>query len=49
MLNAEQINFFEENGYLVVENVFDQKAVLDPVWYEYSALLDGLYLSLIHI
>jgi len=43
MLTEDQIGFFEENGYLVVEDVFDQEAVLDPVRAEYSALLDDLY------
>jgi ectoine hydroxylase-related dioxygenase (phytanoyl-CoA dioxygenase family) len=43
MLSAEQIGFFEENGYLVVEDVLDQQRVIDPLRVEYSALLDGLY------
>ena len=43
MLNSEQIGFFEENGYLVVENVFDQQTILDPVRDEYAELLDNLY------
>ncbi len=43
MLSEEQLNFFDENGYLVVEDVFDQRTILDPVRAEYSALLDGLF------
>ena len=43
MLSQTQINFFNENGYLVVENVLDQASVLDPVRAEYETLLDGLY------
>ncbi|MBL4647263.1 MAG: phytanoyl-CoA dioxygenase family protein, partial [Rhizobiales bacterium] len=43
MLTQEQIQFFETEGYLVVEDVLDQATVLDPVRAEYSDLLDGLY------
>lgn len=43
MLNQDQIRFFEEEGYLVVEGVIDQKTVLDPVRQEYTALMDRLY------
>lgn len=43
MLTAEQIEFFEENGYLVVEDVLDPASVIAPVKAEYAALLDGLY------
>lgn len=43
MLNQEQLRFFEEEGYLVLEDVIDQKTVLDPVRQEYSVLLDKLY------
>ncbi len=43
MLTAEQISFFEKHGYLVVENVFDQADILDPVRAEYTDLLDHLY------
>lgn len=42
MLNAQQLDDFEANGYLVVEDVFDT-ATLDAVRAEYSDLLDGLY------
>jgi ectoine hydroxylase-related dioxygenase (phytanoyl-CoA dioxygenase family) len=43
MLTAEQIRSFEENGYLVVENVLDQEAVIEPIRAEYATLLDALY------
>ena len=43
MLTAEQIEFFNEEGYLVVEDVLDQTTILDPVRAEYAALLDRLY------
>ncbi len=43
MLTSAQIQHFDEQGYLVVEDVLDQKTVLDPVRAEYSALLDRLY------
>lgn len=31
MLTATQTSFFEENGYLVLENLFDEERVLAPV------------------
>ena len=34
---------FREQGYLVVEGIFDPVADLDPVVAEYSALLDALF------
>ncbi len=43
MLTQEQIQFFETEGYLVVEDVLDQASVLDPVRAEYAKLLDELY------
>ena len=43
MLTAEQKVFFEENGYLIVEDVLDQQTVVEPVRKEYAALLDDLY------
>ncbi len=43
MLTKDQITFFDENGYLVVEDVLDQTRVIDPIKAEYSALLDNLY------
>ena len=41
MLSAEQIESFNRDGYLVVENILDN-TVLDPVRDEYQTLLDGL-------
>lgn len=43
MLDQKQRELFEQQGYLVIENVFDQQSVLDPVREEYSALLNQLY------
>ncbi len=43
MLTGEQLGFFEDNGYLIVEDVLDQENVIDPVRREYTVLLDGLY------
>jgi len=42
MLSSHQQEFFAEKGYLVVEDVFDQTQILDPVRAEYSVLLDKL-------
>ena len=42
MLNTGQIKAFERDGFLVVDDVFDQP-VLDAVRSEYAALLDELY------
>lgn len=42
-LSDTQVQFFKNEGYLVVEDVLDQKSILDPVRVEYSALLDSLY------
>ena len=33
---------FEQNGYLVIEDVFDQKTSIDPVRREYADLLQSL-------
>lgn len=43
MLTGDQKAFFKTEGYLVVENVFDQDSVINPVKAEYSHLLDELY------
>ncbi|MEP3275725.1 MAG: phytanoyl-CoA dioxygenase family protein, partial [Stappiaceae bacterium] len=43
MLSDEQRRFFEEQGYLVVENVLDRHKVIEPIKAEYSSLLDELY------
>lgn len=42
MLSEAQVNFFNEEGYLIVEDVLDQQRVLDPVRAEYAELLDNL-------
>jgi phytanoyl-CoA hydroxylase len=42
MLDQDQIAFYRNHGFLVVEGVLDQTAVLDPVRREYAAILDGL-------
>lgn len=42
-LSQHQKSFFKENGYLVIENVFDQNDILQPVRDEYSSLLNELY------
>lgn len=42
MLNAEQIELFDSQGYLVVEDVLDA-ARLAAIRTEYAAVLDGLY------
>jgi ectoine hydroxylase-related dioxygenase (phytanoyl-CoA dioxygenase family) len=42
MLSKEQIAAFETDGFLVVDNVFDQTSVIEPVRHEYAALLDQL-------
>ncbi len=43
MLTDQQKEFFDSEGYLVIENVLDEETVLGPVRAEYSALLDRLY------
>lgn len=43
MLTGKQVEFFDENGYLVVDDVLDQGQVINPIKAEYSALLDKLY------
>jgi len=42
MLSDRQLREFEENGYLVVDNVLDRKTVLEPVIEEYEQLLGEL-------
>ena len=41
-LDQSQINRFNSEGYLVVENAFDPKVVLDPLIEEYKGVLDSL-------
>ena len=43
MLDADQVKFFQDNGYVVVPDVLDQTTVMDPVRAEYAALIDDLY------
>jgi len=43
MLTQEQLAFFNNQGYLVVEDVFDHEKVIAPLKAEYSDLIDGLY------
>ena len=42
MLSRAQKDFFDQNGYLVVEDVLDQQQILGPVRDEYATLLDEL-------
>lgn len=42
MLSDRQLRQFEENGYLVVDNVLDRETVLEPVMEEYEQLLGEL-------
>lgn len=42
MLSAEQLRRFEEDGYLVVEDLIDRGSVLEPLVAEYEAVLDRL-------
>ncbi len=43
MLTADDVRFYDDNGYIVVEDVLNQQMVLDPVRKEYAGLLDQLY------
>ena len=45
VLRQEQIDFFQENGYLVVENLLDDKDVLAPIRGEYAQLMENLWES----
>ena len=42
-LTAQQLEYYEQNGFLVVEDVLDQASVIDPVRREYAGLLEDLY------
>ena len=44
-LSQDQIEFFEENGYLIVEDVLSQSTLAD-LWNEYSTRLDKVATSL---
>lgn len=41
-LNAEQVQCFDEEGYLVVDDVLDPEDDLDPIIVEYEGVLDRL-------
>src|SRR4249919_3149071 len=41
-LRQDQLDFLEREGYLVVEDVFDPAEDLEPVFDEYSTVLDQL-------
>lgn len=43
MLTTAQLTEFEENGYLVIEDVLHSELVLKPILREYAEILDGLY------
>jgi len=43
MLTQQQRRSFEEQGYLVVPDVLDGAEVIDPIRWEYGALLNDLY------
>ena len=40
-LSAAQLEQFDREGYLVVENVLDPKLDIEPLFAEYTAVLDG--------
>lgn len=42
VLTPEQLRHFEEEGYLVVENVLDRDRDIAPVMAEYEEVLDGI-------
>ena len=42
MLNSDQLNSFEENGYLVVPDAIDRETVLDPLVEEYRDIMNLL-------
>ena len=45
-LTASQVAHFEEQGYLVVEDLFDPEQDIEPVIEEYATVLDRLALEL---
>ena len=46
-LSAAQLEQFDRDGYLVVENVLDPVADIQPLFAEYTAILDGIINGLI--
>ena len=47
MLNEKQIKTFQNQGFLLVEQVLDPIEILDPIISEYTILLDDLVRGLI--
>ena len=45
-LTNEQIDHFEEYGFLKVDDVLDHETVIDPVVEEYEKVLDNLATTL---
>lgn len=45
-LSSKQVECFKEEGYLIVEDLFDPRADLDPIVAEYEDVLDRLATSL---
>ena len=45
-LTQEQVQQFRDQGYLIVEDLFDPEADLDPVLEEYAQVLDNLAMDL---
>jgi len=43
VLTADQITQFDRDGFLIVEDVLDEHAALNPLKAEYAELMDGLY------
>ena len=41
-LNAEQLRTFDEQGYVIVDDVLDVEEAIDPVVKEYADVLDRL-------
>jgi phytanoyl-CoA hydroxylase len=41
-LTAEQVEQFDREGYLLVENLFDPEADISPIIEEYEEVLDNL-------
>ena len=41
-LSANQIQKFNQEGFLVVNNIFDSENVIDPIIDEYATVLDDL-------
>ena len=46
-LTEKQLDYFEEFGFLPLNNVFDPQKILDPIIDEYHSVLDNLYSDLV--